>query len=137
MTETGQVPAAGIALVHPFDPRLKPAPVTFTTGAANSTLLLLVSVTVCGSDSVPAGILPKLIFLRDNATARCPRAADRLGWIPLASEEISLSAGGPPAIPLRLDKAAHVATRTAIERDEITRHLKLPNMDRSGGLITI
>jgi hypothetical protein len=47
VTETGQVPDGGIVLVHPFVPRLKPVPVTLTTGAARSTLPLLVSVTFC------------------------------------------------------------------------------------------
>lgn len=44
-TETGQVPDAGIVLVHPFAPREKPVPVTLTTGAAKSTLPLLVRIT--------------------------------------------------------------------------------------------
>src|SRR5713226_2730106 len=74
VTETGQLPIAGIGLVHPFDPRLKPVPVTLTTGAARSTLPLLVRVTLCGLLFVPAGHLPKLIFLRDNPTAMLPWA---------------------------------------------------------------
>jgi len=67
--ETGQVPAAGIAFAHPFESRLKPAPVTLTSGADNSTLLLLVRMTVCGMLRIPAGTLPKLIFRGDSRTA--------------------------------------------------------------------
>ena len=67
--ETGQVPAAGIALTHPFESSAKPAPVTLTSGADNSTLLLLMRVTVRGMLRIPAGTLPKLIFLDDSPTA--------------------------------------------------------------------
>jgi hypothetical protein len=69
VTPTGQLAAGSIALVHPFESRLKPAPETITAGADNSTLLVLVSVTICGLLRVPAATLPKLIFLIDSATA--------------------------------------------------------------------
>ncbi|MFZ0681128.1 MAG: hypothetical protein WA447_14400 [Candidatus Binatus sp.] len=48
VTETGQLPAGGIALIHPFDLRLKPVPVTVTRGVDSSTLPLLVSVMFWG-----------------------------------------------------------------------------------------
>jgi hypothetical protein len=67
--ETGQLPAAGIALTHPFESSAKPAPVTLTSGADNSMLLLLVRVTVCGPLRIPTGTLPKLIFRGDSPTA--------------------------------------------------------------------
>jgi hypothetical protein len=54
--------------LHPFVPRLKPVPVTTTAGADKSTLPLLVSVTVLLL-GVPAGTLPKFIFLDDKPTA--------------------------------------------------------------------
>ena len=66
MTDTGQLPNGGIAPTQPFEPRLKPAPVTLAIGAGISTLLLLMKVTVSGLLCVPAGTLPKLIFLGDN-----------------------------------------------------------------------
>jgi hypothetical protein len=69
VTETGQVAAAGIALAHPFESSAKPAPVTLTSGADNSTLLLLRRVTVCGLLRIPTGTLPKLIFRSDSPTA--------------------------------------------------------------------
>ena len=69
LTETGQVPAGGIALVHPLESRLKPVPVTLTEGTDNSRLLLLLRVTLCGLLRTPAGTLPKLIFLGDSPTA--------------------------------------------------------------------
>ena len=69
MTATGQLPAAGIALTHSFESRLKPVPLTLTSGADNSTLLLLMRVTVCGPLRIPTGTLPKLIFRGDSPTA--------------------------------------------------------------------
>ena len=45
VTETGQLPAGGIALTLPFDSRLKPVPVTVTWGVDSSAVLLLVRVT--------------------------------------------------------------------------------------------
>jgi hypothetical protein len=75
VTPTGQLAAGSIAPVHPFESRLNPAPDTITAGADNSTLLLLVSVTICGLLRVPAGTLPKLIFLIDSATASLDLAA--------------------------------------------------------------
>jgi hypothetical protein len=69
ITETGQSPDGAIVFMHPFLPSMKPVPVTPTTGAARSTLPLLVSMTVCGSLCVPAGTLPKFIFFVDNPTA--------------------------------------------------------------------
>jgi hypothetical protein len=75
VTPTGQLAAGSIAPVHPFESRLNPAPDTITAGADNSTLLLLVSVTICGLLRVPAGTLPKLIFLIDSATASLLLAA--------------------------------------------------------------
>ena len=68
MTDTGQLPDAGIVLVHPLVPRLKPVPETLTTGAARSAVPLLVRVTVRGLLDTPAGIEPKLIFLEDSPT---------------------------------------------------------------------
>ena len=66
--ETGQEPDAGIVLMHPLVPRLKPVPVTDTEGADRSPLPLLVSVTVFGWLGTPAGCLPKFIFLEDSPT---------------------------------------------------------------------
>jgi hypothetical protein len=69
VTATEQLLAAAIALTHPFESRLKPVPVRLTSGAGNSPLLLLMRVTVCGLLRIPAGTLPKLIFLGDSPTA--------------------------------------------------------------------
>jgi len=55
--------------MHPFDSRLKPVPVTVTRGVDSSTLLLLVRVTFWRVLWIPAGTLPKLIFLGDSPTA--------------------------------------------------------------------
>ena len=75
VTPTGQLAAGRIAPVHPFESRLKPVPDTITDGGDISTLLLLVSVTICGLLRVPAATLPKLIFLIDSATASLLLAA--------------------------------------------------------------
>ena len=75
VTPTVQLVAARIAPVHPFESRLKPVPDTTTAGADISTLLLFVSVTICGLLRVPVATLPKLIFLIDSATASLLLAA--------------------------------------------------------------
>jgi hypothetical protein len=107
-TETGQSPIAGMGFKHPFPllARLNPVPVTFTVGAGNSTLLLLMSLTVCGVLCVPAGTLPKLIFFADNSTVTLCRVADGL----------DCAIASPP----REQIAAQAAITTAIaRRDEI------------------
>jgi hypothetical protein len=110
VTETGQLADGAIALVHPSESRLKPAPVTVTIGAGKSTPPLLVNVTVCGLLRVPAGTLPKFIALGDSATA---------GLLLAATEtEISLSEGCAFATPPGAYKSAQMAIATAIARRE-------------------
>jgi hypothetical protein len=105
VTPTGQLAAGRIAPVHPFESRLKPAPDTITAGADISTLLLLVSVTICGPLRVPAGTLPKLIFLIDSATA-----------------SLDLAAGDCATRPPGAARSAQIAIATAIAwRENITR----------------
>ena len=105
VTPTGQLAAGRIAPVHPFESRLKPAPDTTTAGADISTLLLLVSVTICGLLRVPAGTLPKLIFLTDSATA-----------------SLLLAAGDCATRPPGAARSAQIAIVTAIAwREDITR----------------
>jgi hypothetical protein len=108
VTETSQLFAGGIALAHPFEPRLKPLPLTLTTGADISTLLLLVRVTTCGLLRVPAGTLPKSSFGEDNPTWSLLLVPDRLSCA--------------LARPLKASKKAQIAITTPIaRRDEITR----------------
>jgi hypothetical protein len=105
VTPTGQLAAGRIAPVHPFESRLKPAPDTITAGGDNSTLLLLVSVTICGLLRVPAGTLPKLIFLIDSATA-----------------SLLLAAGDCATRPPGAARSTQTAIATAIAwRENITR----------------
>ena len=105
VTPTGQLAAGSIAPVHPFESRLNPAPDTITAGADNSTLLLLVSVTICGLLRVPAGTLPKLIFLIDSATA-----------------SLLLAAGDCATRPPGAARSTQTAIATAIAwRENITR----------------
>jgi len=104
--ETGQEPDAGIVLVHPLDPRLKPVPVTDTEGADRSPLPLLVSVTVFGWLGTPAGCLPKFIFLGDSAT---------VGFV---ADGIDCAIARPPSVQSKAQVA--IATRLA-RRDESTR----------------
>jgi hypothetical protein len=105
VTPTGQLAAGSIAPVHPFESRLKPAPDTITAGADISTLLLLVSVTICGPLRVPAGTLPKLIFLIDSATA-----------------SLDLAAGDCATRPPGAARSAQIAIATTIAwRENITR----------------
>jgi hypothetical protein len=105
VTPTGQLAAGRIAPVHPFESRLKPAPDTITAGADISTLLLLVSVTICGLLRVPAGTLPKLIFLIDSATAN-----------------LLLAAGDCAKRPTGAPRSAQIAIATTIAwRENITR----------------
>ena len=87
-------------------------PVTFTTGADKSTLPLLVSVTVRGVLSMPAGNLPKLIFFGDNPTVSLLLAADGLGCA--------------LATPPSAYKAVQSANTTAMaRRDEITPNMRI------------
>jgi hypothetical protein len=105
LTPTRQLAAGRIAQVHPFESRLKPAPDTTTAGADISTLLLLVSVTICGLLRVPAGTLPKLIFLTDSATA-----------------SLLLAAGDCATRPPGAARSAQIAIVTSIAwREDITR----------------
>jgi hypothetical protein len=105
VTPTAQLAAGRIAPVHPFESRLKPAPDTITAGADISTLLLLVSVTICGLLRVPAGTLPKLILLIDSATA-----------------SLLLAAGDCAKRPTGAPRSAQSAIATAIAwRENITR----------------
>jgi len=105
VTPTGQLAAGRIAPVHPFESRLKPAPDTITAGADNSTLLLLVNVTICGLLRIPAGTLPKLIFLIDSPTA-----------------SLLLAAGDCATRPPGAARSAQIAIATAIAwREDITR----------------
>jgi hypothetical protein len=105
VTPTGQLAAGSIVPMHPFESMLKPVPDTITAGADNSTLLLLVSVTICGLLRVPAGTLPKLIFLIDSATA-----------------SLLLAAGDCATRPPGAARSAQIAIATAIAwRENITR----------------
>lgn len=105
VTPTVQLAAGSIAPVHPFESRLKPVPDTITAGADISTLLLLVSVTICGLLRVPAATLPKLIFLIDTATA-----------------SLLLAAGDCATRPPGAARSAQSAIATAIAwREDITR----------------
>jgi hypothetical protein len=105
VTPTGQLAVGSIAPVHPFESRLNPAPDTITAGADNSTLLLLVSVTICGLLRVPAGTLPKLIFLIDSARA-----------------SLLLAAGDCATRPPGAARSTQTAIATAIAwRENITR----------------
>ena len=63
VTPTEQLAAGRIAPVHPFESRLKPVPDTITAGADISTLLLLVSVTICGLLRVPAAHFAEIDLL--------------------------------------------------------------------------
>jgi hypothetical protein len=108
VTETEQLADAGIALVHPLLPRPKPAPVTLTSGAGNSTSLWLVRLTIRGMLRVPAGTLPKLILRGESASANLFLARDGLGCA--------------LARPSSTHKAAQIAITTPVtRRGEITR----------------
>jgi hypothetical protein len=93
-TETLQVPpTAAITPLHSLSSIAKPV-LTPTAGAANSTLPLFVSVTVCSALINPAGTLPNVSFFGDSATGRllideitdCPEArraaADKITQTP-------------------------------------------------------
>lgn len=108
VTETGQLPAGGIAPVHPFESRPKPVPLILTIGADNSTLLLLVKVTVCGLLCVPAANLPKSTFFGDNPARSLLLARGGLGCALVR--------------PSCAHKTAHIAIATPVaRRDQITR----------------
>ncbi|MGA9473033.1 MAG: hypothetical protein WBV36_11255 [Terriglobales bacterium] len=67
-TETLQVPPnAAITPLHSLSSIAKPVLIP-TAGAANSTLPLFVSVTVCSALIDPAGTLPNVSFFGDSAT---------------------------------------------------------------------
>ena len=60
-------PDAAIAPLHSLSSIAKPV-LILTAGAANSTLPLFVSVTVCSALIDPAGTLPNVSILGDSAT---------------------------------------------------------------------
>jgi hypothetical protein len=108
VTETVQLPPAAIGPTQLFESRLKPVPLTLTAGADSSTLLRLTKVTILGLLCVPAGRLPKLIFLGDSPTAILLLVAEGL---------VCALARSPSA-----NKLAQIAIATTLtRRDEITR----------------